>query len=378
MLEKLIPIRGRAVAIGFASLMALTSVGSLVVPGCTTETCVGGVKVNGVCEGKCDPAKCLAGNTCIANRCELVCDKPADCNVDTQTCVAQTDDLGAAVNVCETNPVKSKSLGAACPLGPECDAISTCPDGTPCGADVASPTCAEAECLPLHCISGGVGDSDAYCSNYDCTKDTDCGTGMYCGVVRLPQNVCNTGKGSTDPCVNAGDATTLGATVVEGPISFLRNICRKRVACSTCVSDDDCSLGLNQSCVTIGTESVCATPCSVPKDCEDDHTCAGGFCVPKTGSCTGTGQFCEPCINDLSCAAGGPTVYCAGATGDQKACVDFNAKSCKTDVDCPLAPPPSTKHGKCLDGSVGVAAGKAGYHTCYLPFNAGTNKFKCF
>lgn len=368
---------GRALALGFAGLMSLAAAASFLVTGCSTETCVGGIKINGKCEGKCDPAKCQAGNTCIANRCELQCNQLSDCIAGQQACVAKTNDAGQAVNVCEyTN--KSQYIGTSCPLGTECDAFMACPDGSDCGPDVTSPKCDASQCRPLDCIGGGVGDADAYCANLDCTADTDCAPGYSCSVIRLTNKICGTQKGTTDPCIDPADFTKDGATYSEGPISLLRHACRKRTACTPCNTDDDCSLYPDQKCVQLGDQTVCAVGCNTSKDCEDDHTCVGNFCIPKIGSCKGTGQFCEPCVTDLDCAAGGPTVACVGATGNQRACFDTTAKTCTSDADCPAAPAPSTRRGMCLDGRVNLMQGDPGYHTCYLPYNAALNKFKCF
>jgi hypothetical protein len=369
----------RAFALGFAGLLSIAALASFTAAGCSTETCVGGVVVNGKCEGKCDPSKCQANNTCVANRCELQCTKPADCIAGQQDCVAKKNDAGQDVSVCEYAVTKSADIGTSCPLGSECDALMACPDGSSCGPDVAKPNCDAAHCKALYCVGGGVGDADAYCANLDCASDSDCATGYTCSVIRLKQKICGTTKGTDDPCLDPADFNKDGATFSEGPISLLRKACRKRVSCQPCKTDDDCSLVPGQACVQIGaSDTFCAKSCNTSKDCEDDHTCGGGFCVPKTGSCTGSGKFCEPCNTDLDCAAGGPTVACVNATGDQRACFDTKAVNCMTDADCPQAPAPSTRHGKCLDATVGVNQGDPGYHTCYLPYNAGLNKFKCF
>lgn len=365
----------RAVALSFAGLVAIAALGSFSMAGCSTETCVGGIVKNGKCEGKCDPAKCQAGNTCVDNRCELQCTKLSDCIAGQQACVAKTNDAKQAVTVCEYT-LKSGNIGASCPLGTECDAFMACPDGSDCGPDVTKPNCDASQCRPLHCIGGGVGDADAYCANVDCSADKDCAPGYACSVIRLPQKICGTQKGTTDPCLDPADFNADGATFSEGPTSLLRKACRKRSSCYTCTNDDDCSLYPGQSCVTVGADNVCATGCASNSDCEKDKMCAGGFCIPKTGSCTGSGQFCEPCNTDLDCAAGGPTVACVGASGNQKACFDTTAVKCTTDANCPTSP--GGRHGKCLDASVGLSAGDPGYHTCYLPYQSTTNKFQCF
>src|SRR5690349_18274092 len=70
--------------------------------------CLGGVMVNGVCEGKCDPKVCnsngVTGNVCVNNRCELQCTTHRDCAPDgTQDCKAAKGDDGTAVLTCQGN-----------------------------------------------------------------------------------------------------------------------------------------------------------------------------------------------------------------------------------------------------------------------------------
>jgi hypothetical protein len=59
----------------------------------------GGVDVNGVCESKCEPSKCLEGNVCSGNRCVLVCMSGADC-VEGQACAPVKADDGSDILAC--------------------------------------------------------------------------------------------------------------------------------------------------------------------------------------------------------------------------------------------------------------------------------------
>jgi hypothetical protein len=355
----------------FAGFSLLSTVG------CDGKTCEegGGVVVDGKCEGKCEPSKCLADNTCVGNRCVLICASQQDC-VAGQECAPTKADDGTDITACLYTQ-KAESIGIPCPAGNECDAFSACPDGSACGPDVQSPKCSDAECRPLVCLSAGVGDANAYCTTYDCTADTDCVDGMFCSVRRLAQKICGTQKGSEDPCLDPSAFTTDGATFQEGPVSLLRNICKKRGPCAPCDGTLDCSDFDAQDCVDIGGDSVCAAKCSTNTDCEDDHACTGGFCVPKFGKCVGSGNFCEPCNNDLDCKAGGPTMACLDLTGNQKACFDASfPDACMSNTDCPVAP--SGKHGLCLGDAQGVSPGDPTYHHCYFPFNSVLDKFKCW
>ncbi len=281
---------------------------------------------------------------------------------------------------------KAMNIGLACPLGTECDASFACPDGSTCDPNgTGKQACDVSQCRALDCISAGVGDGNAYCSNFDCTKDSDCVDGMFCTVRRLTQNICGTTKGTDMPCINTSDFTTNAATFQEGPVSLLRNVCRKRGECAACTGDLDCSLTPTASCVQLNTDMRCAVTCSMDTDCEADKTCAGaamgtpGFCIPKFdgGTCIGTGQFCEPCLSDLDCAAGGPTMACEVTAGTQTACIDASfAKTCTTSNDCPVSP--SGKHGYCMDEAVGVMSTDSIYHRCYFPHNSTLNRFQCW
>lgn len=367
----------RAALMGILGVVS-AALGAIAIQGCGDgNDCVGGIVRDGKCEGKCEDSKCLANNTCIDNRCQLKCTDASECNTD-QACTPAKNDAGADVNVCQasTKAARSTDIGIACPYGDECNGSYTCPDGTVCGDGVANATCSGAECKPLHCLSVGIGDGNAYCTQFDCTSDTDCSTGMYCGVTRLDQKICGTNKGTDDPCLDPADFNTDGATFSEGPLGLLRKVCRVRTGCVACTTTEDCSGVPGQDCVQFGSESVCAKSCGTAKDCEDDNACTGGYCLPKFGSCKGTGQFCEPCVSDLDCAAAGPTFACLGTTGDQVACLDVSFPiTCTDSTVCPVSP--SGKKGMCMDDSV-ASPGSSLYDHCYFPYTPATNKFKCW
>ena len=172
------------------------------------DECVGGVIVEGVCEGKCDSSKCLENNVCVGNRCLLQCTdheqcfSPAEGDPTLQECAPQQQDTEAGLNdgdavlVC-TNISKPLRTGLGCPFGTECEASDdyACPNGTRCTSGEDSDACSAAECKPLVCLGTGEGDADAYCTNVDCTEDAHCGPGMYCGIVRSSTQICGTMKG---------------------------------------------------------------------------------------------------------------------------------------------------------------------------------------
>jgi len=368
------------------------------------DKCVGGVIVDGVCEGKCDPSDCKEGNTCVGNRCVLVCDSHQDCDTDAQDCAAAVeDDTGKQILACQRSE-KHLGFGHGCPFGVECGAFGVCPDGQsrcsilecqgnpdacadgkcPDGSPCLVSACAAAECsVPLTCLSAGEGDADSYCTTDGCQADADCPSGYYCGVTRDPREICGTNKGNnglcgetTAPCVEPGQLAAEG--LVEGSVCALRNTCLKRTPCSPCETDLDCSMGEGQRCVALsGGEKVCARSCNSNADCDPDYACNANACTPRFGACRGQGNFCEPCQDDTDC--GGPETRkaCGSLSGSQRACFDFGtAVPCTTDANCPTSP--SSRHGECLDEVEGVAPSSPSYHTCYFPKTESDSKFGCW
>ncbi len=376
-------------------------------PGPKAKDCAdqGGVLVDvdgtEVCEAKCDASKCFEGNTCVGNRCKLVCTKHSDCfsqlegDEINQGCVAVTEDSatglndGASIHVCDA-VLSHPLVGLPCPLGHECDTQPTaCPDGTPCDYGGCDP----AHCKPLVCRTDGLNDAEAYCTTVDCATEADCAPGYYCGVIRageiVPGATCTTAKGDDDfqvPCdqIEATNAS-IGGTLKEGPVSLVRNACIKREPCAPCASSVDCSLRADMQCVQVGSTFHCAETCLIDADCADDFACAGaaapqvGFCVPRVGTCVppATNNFCYPCLNDLDCGPAGPgnTQACADLALGQRGCFDASfSTSCTVDSQCPLSP--SGRNGECLDEAEGVAPTDSVYHTCYVPFIS--QQFQCW
>lgn len=342
------------------------------------EDCEGGVIIDGKCEGKCDPKSCVEGNTCVENRCKLVCDSHLDCTPEEQECIPAETDEGKAVNVCEFT-TKSKAMAKACPIGDECDEDFACPDGTPCGASLeeGDATCSEAECRALHCVTTGEGDTEAYCTTFDCKTDDDCAGGMFCSVARIPNKICGTDKGVDEPCIEPSSFTENGQTIQEGPETALRNVCKIANQCAPCDAKQDCSLVANQACVNLGGEKRCAGTCVGDSECASDQMCASNYCVPRFGTCVGAGKFCDPCLSDLDC--GGGTMACRTLGSNEvvgtKACFDSSfPDDCTTDSDCPMSP--GGRRGECLDEAEGVDSSSAAYHKCYFPFFSG--RFTCW
>jgi hypothetical protein len=256
----------------------------------------------------------------------------------------------------------------------------------------------------LVCLSDGAEDADAYCTLQDCQGDAACPSGFFCGAVRDPHPICGApaskipglcgascttnancssyGAGAT--CKNmfcqAACVTPMpgdGTTFTQGPFCTMRNECRIRRACDPCQTDLDCSAIPGQHCTMTPKDGAtfCTTDCASDADCANGFGCTSGACVPRYGSCKGTGSFCEPCHDDTECSAG---LYCAReSSGVERVCVaPIGTMMCTTDAGCPTSP--SGMHGKCMDATVNSSPGDGVYHTCWLPFIPATYRFTCW
>ncbi len=375
----------------------------------TGNACPDGVIEDGDCVGKCTPETCSPGNTCVGNRCSLLCDGHADCYPGTSCGDAVEDDTGAAIRTCAATG-KAPILGAICYFGNECDAWTVCPDGTACGASLcggqactdgacpdgtpcAPQSCDAAACRSPRCL-GAVEDpaqspsATSFCSQDDCTTDADCAGGLVCGQIRDFHEICGRDDvelGTETPCIDPSEFATDGKTYQEGTVSLLRNVCLRRRQCSPCVEDLDCSGVPGLLCAQIGGESRCATQCAADGDCEADATCEEDpahpgvlVCTPRFGACAGDGNFCEPCVNDLDCGEASGSFACIQTAGAQRACFDLTfPDECTTDDDCPVAPD-GELHGECMDAGEQVPTNDPIYHRCYFPYFESSNRFQCW
>lgn len=330
--------------------------------------CVGGVIIDGVCEGRCTPDKCLEQNTCVGNRCVLLCSSHEDCRPDgVQSCApAVEDDTGAEVFTCQPSGVAA-GPGAACLIGDECARYLTCPAGGGCLADqcggdpgacapdeaacegvdgCTTGVCPDgsscrsgcaADCAPtpgLECESIGEGDTTAYCTLRDCATDGDCIAGFHCGVVRVKGDLC----GPT--CAGAAGAETCQGGPRDGWPCDGDSFCQKGndeicgEADGPCLSPGEAGATafegsqclLRRSCLRRGP----GAPCASSLDCSrvEGQTCA---------SLGGELRCATVCTSDFDCVAG------MACDVEQSACVPrFGAwvgtgqfcEPCFTDEDC--------------------------------------------
>lgn len=435
------PGRFAALALALGALSLAGSLGLGCGPEKHTGACIGGVVVDGVCEGKCTPDKCLDENTCVGNRCVLLCAAHAECFEDgAQSCAPATeDDTGEEVLVCQSSG-KPTGIGAACLGADGCADWLACPDGTGCSASqcggdpgacarddaacegvegCAAGKCPDgaecrvgcaAECTPwLECQGTGVGDVNAYCTARDCDADDDCIAGYHCGVVRAPHDICGPvcqgdpgaktcagGPRDGQPCESdgacqKGNDTLCGTTTeacktpgqdggyFEGSQCLLRRSCLKRGPGDACQLDVDCSRNPGQKCAAAAGETRCAQACSSDAECLLDAACdpEQGACLPRFGGWVGAGGFCEPCVTDEDCGKNGTSVACAPIPGAGGACFDYAYPDPCT-ADVDCPLSPGGLHGACLDEGEGYAAGDPLYQRCSLPISAETGDPTCW
>ncbi|MBI4706138.1 MAG: hypothetical protein HY744_34010 [Deltaproteobacteria bacterium] len=328
------------------------------------KCCDGYVSPPGKCEPKCDPAKCLPGNTCVGNQCLLLCDAHRDCTPGVQECAAAIeDDTGRPVQVCRYNGryATNGGFGEACPFGDgQCVGLA-CPNGlhcdpqacggnpAACELDLAAcagrarcnygkcqgtgdacifNTCPPEQCTPFRCLGAGEGDADAYCTHHDCQGDADCPAGYSCATTRDPHKICDTNKGNNnfcgktaEPCIDPKDFGVNGASFFEGALCLLRRTCLKRESCASCATTLDCTAVPDQICAPSGAASACARLCTGDEHCLADETCTpsgkrtcamapalecatDADCAPVAKCTQGSCASGAPCAQDADCVAG--------------------------------------------------------------------------
>jgi hypothetical protein len=294
------------------------------------------------------------GLFCVAGTCRLACASHYDCQGFGE-CLGNTDSDGTSGYFCD--------LGQPQPSG---EFYTHCPNGdADCATDQG-----------FLCIGAGADDLEAYCTT-DCSTDKDCADGFACmPLLRSPcADACNVAGVPKDrQCVpvtqiGPGKAYQCGA---RGPT---RNVCRPRKFCSTCQTDADCFAVSNQVCAKdqSGTK-ICTQLCDTKHpSCPWGNAGTCGVwdkalgvatCAHKFGKCVGTGQSCEPCLQDADCGTGNACTA-SEFTGEHW-CVDLSAAcSCASSTDgsgtcsgggCPLSP--SGIDLQCVDTST---TGSPGY-----------------
>jgi hypothetical protein len=274
-----------------------------------------GVVVLGACSSKdtCDSSKCAAGNTCLAYQGETKCRKTCSSNSDpASSCPFNYDCLDPQNGEPAFCVVQTTALTAQ-PSGQW---------GASCQANLGSvnPACDGDQ--DFLCYGVSPTDGDAYCTRYQCTADLDCAGGFYCATINALPNVLTAERG------------TPGQEM---------NVCLKRMYCSPCQTDLDCSpvAGTAQHCVNDKNGAFfCAPECTSTTECPNEAWCAdvglgASVCYPRASVCVGDGTLCSPCRVDTDCGDDGICVK--GQFTTEKSCakkVD-DCKSCPKSGNAP-------------------------------------------
>ena len=357
---------------------------------------------------------------------------------------------GGAWQECERDEDACGELGEHCNIGTckNWDKNDKCVDGLcalsgrGCGGDIHCQRCTVTtctndtvvtECTPFECLGGaGDGDATAYCTHHDCSEDSDCPGGYYCGISTDPRDICGPtcsgGSCSNNPqqscsgdsdcqignndfcgettelCLDPSAFAVNGAQFFEGSICLLRKTCMKKEECAPCETNVDCRLGRADTCVAWGEALVCARFCAAPADCTNDMDCLfygktcqaspaldcvvnedcpkpgdvcvdRSICVPRSGSCraanaTGS-KFCHHCVDDTDCGDPDPSsAWDCVEMSAWHACVDRDIP-CTDDSNCPVSP----------GGKTGVCPTNPShpmYLRCYFPYDAFKEEFSCW
>ncbi len=253
----------------------------------------------------CDQSKCAVGNECITvgaeNKCRLLCASHNDCPTNYKC------EAGAkSYCVADTLQITAKSTGQ---WGHACNPQN--------GVD--NPDCDGAQ--GFKCLAKSSTDGSAYCTRYDCSKNTDCKAGWYCGAVRSSPNA--------------------GTSAIENSWGTDTPVCLPQDFCAPCATDLDCSQKSGASYCVAGSDGVnfCATSCTRDDNCDRWADCKAGpagstasektVCTPRAGVCKGDGTFCTPCRADTDCKAGGGVCLQSNTGTNERFCSGVSATDCK-------------------------------------------------
>lgn len=344
----------------------------------------------------CDSSKCAAGNQCIDDgstnpdgtpvgpTCHLVCTQQTDCPKD-YYCNDGVVTNGQPANWCVANTY----------------AIPAATDGlwgTPClpsDGEGNNKACDTDEGFACYGISPT--DANAFCTQFDCTADSDCPGGWWCETVDVKPNVLKADRsfnstrtvcrprqycapcqedhdcpvaanGSAQRCVPDGSGGMLCSSECSGDAN-----CALDASCATaypvctpaagtaCKSDDDCppANGTFQHCVG----GSCTPECGGPSDCASGQDCGAiKACIPRAATCLGDGSFCSPCRSDADCAAGGGVCVYADYSTERYCSVPMKSgTTCPPDTSGQGATLNAPPKGSCPSAPSGSPASQAHY-----------------
>ena len=177
-----------------------------------------------------------------------------------------------------------------------CTGVWSC--GGPAGWRCSAATPAAESCNNVDDDCDGQTDEDFKDAQGRYVHDAHCGLcGFGCdgAVLFATATQCQV-VGSKATCVplacEEGHFVPPAAPTVCAPIA-------EGLACSPCSQDSQCASLIGGLCETVENGTFCTRSCTAPADCSGDYECAGGRCLPRTGSCsclTANAGSIRPCF----------------------------------------------------------------------------------
>jgi len=266
------------VALGFLALVASAFAG------CSAKNNATDNPANALC----DSSKCAPGNFCISDgketKCRLVCKLNPDGTGGNLTCPLNYHCVDGE-NPYYAQDKTQYQKGSSGLWGASCNPTQGFDNNPACDSN-----------QNFWCYAVAPTDGAAFCTQFDCTDDTDCKGNYYCAKINSAPNATQT-------------ARTVGQT---------RTACLPRTYCSPCATDIDCPFdqGRRQHCITDNAGGkLCAPECSADSQCNTEALCTHSddantnVCFPRAGACVGDGSICSPCRSDADCTSGGACVF---------------------------------------------------------------------
>jgi hypothetical protein len=345
----------------------------------------------------CDSSKCAAGNQCIDDgstkadgtpvgpACHLVCTQQSQCPSGyfcNDGMVTNSQPANWCVANTYTPPQETTGLwGTAC--------VPTDGEGNNKACDTQD---------GFACFGVSPTDANAFCTQFNCSADSDCPGGWWCETVDVKPNVLTASRsfGKTRtvcrprqycaPCQEDHDcpAATDGTAqrcVPDGggsggmlcsPVCSSDANCPLDAACQTaypvctpaqgtaCTNDDECppANGTFQHCLS----GACTPECGGPSDCASGQQCGAiSACIPRAHTCLGDGTFCSPCRSDADCQAGNGTCVYAAYSTERYCSLPMKSGTCPPDTSGQGATINLPPTGSCPSAPSGSPASQAHY-----------------
>jgi hypothetical protein len=346
----------------------------------------------------CDSSKCATGNQCIDDgskdqngnpvgaQCHLVCTQQSQCPAGYYCNDGAANGQPANWCVAGTGVTPTQTTGLW---------------GTPClpsDGEGNNKACDTSDGFACFGISNT--DANAFCTQFDCSQDSDCPPNWWCATVDVKPNVLTNStarsfgntrtvcrprqycapcqedhdcpaaaNGTAQRCVPDGSGT---GTMLCSPVCSSDANCPLDASCQTaypvctpaqgqaCTTDDECppANGTFQHCLG----GSCTPECGSASDCASGQQCGAiTTCIPRAHTCVGDGTFCSPCRSDADCAPGGGVCLYADYSTERYCSVPMASGTCPPDTSGQGATINAAPKGACPAAPQGSPASAAHY-----------------